>query len=132
MIDQSPTTAPSSYSLHKLWQMTLTELRPQMCKATFNLWLADSQVMAGVSIFSSMVIAVRNKFAEEWLTYRLRPVIVRAVSGIVGHKVDVIFTCKNYAKEKETHTNSKLALFNKGDNLMSTQQTPFPSTARLG
>ncbi len=53
--------------------------------------------------------------------------IVRAVSGIVGHKVAVIFIFKNYAKEKEMPSHSNLNLFIKGDNPMSTQQTPFPS-----
>ncbi|MCP4422826.1 MAG: hypothetical protein GY805_39960 [Chloroflexi bacterium] len=128
MNNQSPATIPPSYSLHKLWQMALTELRSQMCAATFNLWLADSQVMAEVSTLNFIVVAVCNKFAEEWLTYRLRPVIVRAVSGIVGHTVDVIFTYKNYANKLEIPPNSKLNLFIKGDNPMSTQQTPLPST----
>ncbi|MCP4420719.1 MAG: hypothetical protein GY805_29270, partial [Chloroflexi bacterium] len=127
MIDQPPTTAPPSYSPDELWQTALAELRQQMCAATFNLWLANSQVMVEVSTFNFMIIAVCNKFAEEWLTYRLRPVIVRAVSGIVGHKVDVTFIYKNYAKEKEMPSDSKLNLSIKGDNPMSTQQTPFPS-----
>ncbi|MCP4419633.1 MAG: hypothetical protein GY805_23730, partial [Chloroflexi bacterium] len=128
MIDQSPATAPPSYSPHELWQTALAELRQQMCEATFNLWLANSQVVVKVSTFNFMIIAVRNKFAEEWLTYRLRPVIVLAVSGIVGHKVEVTFIYESYAKEKEIPPHSKLNLFIKGDNPMSTQQTPFPST----
>ncbi len=129
MSDPLPTTTPPSYSPHELWQTALTELRQQMCEATFNLWLADSQVIAKVSHLSRMVIAVRNRYAKEWLTHRLHPVIARTVSGIAGHSVTIILVCENYTKWQEVPPKPKSYHCIKGDNPMPTQQTPFPTTS---
>ena len=81
----------------ELWQTALSELRGQMTKATFNSWLADSRVLTEVSTLHSLVIAVRNQYAREWLTHRLAPVIARTLAYITGGRVELHFVCNNYA-----------------------------------
>jgi hypothetical protein len=69
-----------------------------MTKATFNLWLANSQVLPTFSNLAYLVIAVRNCYAQEWLTHRLSTVITRTLTSIAGYQVRICFVCENYAK----------------------------------
>ena len=69
-----------------------------MIKATFNAWLADSCVFPEASSLTFMVIVVRNRYAQEWLTYRLHPVITRALAYITDYGVEAYFVPKNNAK----------------------------------
>lgn len=82
---------PPPYPPEILWSLALGELKQQMTKATFNTWLVDSRVIPEASSPVFLVISVRNQYAYEWLTYRLQPVIVRALSSIAGYKVEVCF-----------------------------------------
>ncbi len=82
---------PPPYPPEILWPLALGELKPQMTKATFNTWLVDSQVIPEASSPTFLVISVRNQYAYEWLTYRLQPVIVRALASIAGYQVGVCF-----------------------------------------
>ena len=77
--------------LGDLWQLALDELRLQMTKATFNTWLADSCILTAASTPIFWVIVVKNEYASEWLTYRLCPVVLRTVDGLVGNKVTICF-----------------------------------------
>ena len=82
---------PPPYPPDILWPMALSELKQQMTKATFNTWLVDSRVVPEASSPAFLVVAVRNQYAYEWLTYRLQPVIVRTLTGMASHKVVVCF-----------------------------------------
>ena len=82
---------PLPYATETLWPLTLGELKQQMTKATFNTWLVDSRVIPEASSPVFLVISVRNQYAYEWLTYRLQPVIVRALAGVAGYQVEVCF-----------------------------------------
>ena len=90
-----PTNAPG-----ELWQEALFELRLQMTKAAFNTWLADSCVLATASTPDFWVIVVRNEFASEWLTYRLCPIVVRTVGGLVGNEVTICFVSRAMRKRR--------------------------------
>ncbi|MCZ7673810.1 MAG: hypothetical protein M5U34_45170 [Chloroflexi bacterium] len=79
------------YSPEILWPIALGELKQQMTKATFNAWLVDSRVIPGASSPVFLVVAVRNQYAYEWLTYRLQPVVVRTLTGMAGYEVGVCF-----------------------------------------
>lgn len=82
---------PLPYAPETLWQIALGELKQQMTKATFNTWLVDSYVIPGASSPVFLVVAVRNQYACEWLTYRLQPVVVRTLAGVAGYEVEVCF-----------------------------------------
>jgi hypothetical protein len=82
---------PPPYPPEILWPLALGELKQQMTKATFNAWLADSQVIPEASSPIFLVISVRNQYAYEWLTYRLQSVIVRTLAGVAGYEVDACF-----------------------------------------
>jgi len=96
----APFVSPPLYATpDDLWRAALTELQLQMTKATFNTWLIDSCVLAQVSTLTCLIISVRNRYAQEWLTHRLRSVIVRTLSSIAGYRVEVHFVYDIYAKE---------------------------------
>ena len=82
---------PPPYPPEILWPLALSELKQQMTKATFNTWLVDSRVVPEASNPAFLVVAVRNQYAYEWLTYRLQPVIIRTLTGMTGHQVVVCF-----------------------------------------
>lgn len=82
---------PPPHAPETLWQIALSELKHQMTKATFNAWLVDSRVLPGASSPAFLVIAVRNQYAYEWLTYRLQSVVVRTLTGMAGYEVGVCF-----------------------------------------
>lgn len=89
--DQQSVSSPPAYTPDELWPAALAELRLQMTKATFNAWLVDSWVISTASQLPFLVVSVRNQYAQEWLTYRLQPVIVRTLTGIAGYTVEVCF-----------------------------------------
>jgi chromosomal replication initiation ATPase DnaA len=82
---------PPPHVPETLWQIALGELKQQMTKDTFNAWLVDSRVIPGASSPAFLVVAVRNQYAYEWLTYRLQPVVVRTLTGMAGYEVAVCF-----------------------------------------
>jgi len=83
--------APLSVALEELWQTTLQELRLQMTQATFDLWLLGSAVVPEASTPLSLTIAVRSRYAPEWLTHRLCHVISRTLAAVAGYPVQVSF-----------------------------------------
>jgi len=76
-----------------LWQEALGELRGQMTRATFDRWLRDSVADPARSSPTLLTVAVRNRYAREWLTGRLLPVVERTVSGLAGQGLAVRFVC---------------------------------------
>ena len=82
---------PLPYDPEELWQVTLEELRLQMTRATFNQWLLGSTVVAEVSTPLFLTVAVRNRYAQEWLTHRLAPVISRTLAAAAGYRLQVRF-----------------------------------------
>lgn len=83
--------SPLPFTPEELWQVALEELRLQMTKATFNQWLLGSAVVPGASTPLSLTVAVRNRYAQEWLTHRLHNAIVRTLGAIAGYRVQVHF-----------------------------------------
>ncbi|MDX1614035.1 MAG: chromosomal replication initiator protein DnaA [Candidatus Promineifilaceae bacterium] len=71
------------------WKATLGELELQMTKATFNTWLKDARLIACDD--SEYVVGVRNDYARDWLENRLADTIVRTLTAITGHPVEVRF-----------------------------------------
>ncbi|MDT8307772.1 MAG: DnaA N-terminal domain-containing protein [Anaerolineae bacterium] len=83
--------SPLPCSAEELWQAALEELRLQMTKATFNQWLLGSAAVLEASTPLSLTVAVRNRYAREWLAHRLHSVIVRTLAAVAGYRVQVRF-----------------------------------------
>ena len=72
-----------------LWTRSLSMLKLQMSRPTFDTWLRGSQVLDhddGV-----LRVGVRHAYAVDWLQHRLSPVIDRTVTTIAGDPVHVEF-----------------------------------------
>ena len=81
--------APLPHSPEALWRLALEELRLQMTRATFDQWLLGSAVVPEASTPLSLTVAVRNRYAQEWLAHRLHRVVGRALAGVAGYRVRV-------------------------------------------
>ena len=73
----------------ELWQRTVDQLRYQLPRSTWETWVRDSR---GVDLAGdTLVVAVGNRYAAEWLGLRLRALIGRTLQGLVGRKFEVEF-----------------------------------------
>ena len=72
-----------------IWSETLSLLQGQMTRAMFN------SVMQGTRLDGAQngayVVQVANDMTKDWLNNRLRNVVERALSSVVGHSVRVEF-----------------------------------------
>lgn len=82
-------SAPIDSSSEQLWRDALSELEHTLTRATFNRWLTRS-ALAGVD-GDSWTIVVPNEEARDWLDYRLRAPIERAVAAVAGRPVALAF-----------------------------------------
>jgi chromosomal replication initiation ATPase DnaA len=74
-----------------LWEQAREEIRQQMTRATFTLLLAGSRAVPEAGGPGLLVVRVRSRYAQEWLTARLEDSIAQTVSGIAGRPVAVCF-----------------------------------------
>jgi hypothetical protein len=77
------------FSPETLWQTALDELRHEMLRATYDLWLAGTRIVVDASSPTLLVVAARGQMARAWLALRLHPVIVRTVRAIAGYRIEV-------------------------------------------
>jgi hypothetical protein len=82
--------APTETTIEEaIWAETLSQLQGQMTKAAFN------SVMQGTTLIGLdgevYVIKVATKLAKEWLENRLRQVVERALSNVIGSAATVEF-----------------------------------------
>jgi hypothetical protein len=77
------------FSPETLWQTALDELRHEMLRATYDLWLVGTRVVVEASSPTLLVVAARDQMARAWLALRLHPVIVRTVRAIAGYRIEV-------------------------------------------
>jgi hypothetical protein len=73
----------------QLWQETLTVLRHQMTKGTFDAWLKDSRFASRTE--AVLVVAVKSDQARIWLEHRLKSVIERAVLQVWDEPLSIMF-----------------------------------------
>ncbi|MGB9592657.1 MAG: DnaA N-terminal domain-containing protein, partial [Anaerolineae bacterium] len=71
------------------WQATLGELQLQLAKSTFDAWLRDTTLVAAED--GVYTIGARNSYARDWLDHRMRGLVKRTLTRIVGRQVDVRF-----------------------------------------
>ncbi len=84
---------PGALPPKEAWEVARSQLRLQMSKSTYETWVRDSVYMAHED--GAFVIGVPNAYAKDWLSMRLRPLIKRTLSGIVGRAVDVTFVVRS-------------------------------------
>ncbi|MEW6142052.1 MAG: chromosomal replication initiator protein DnaA [Chloroflexota bacterium] len=76
-------------SASDIWESALGELQVQVSKPNFDTWLKDTR---GVSCRDGLfTVGVPNAFVGEWLNSRLRPLIARTISSILGKNTDIEF-----------------------------------------
>lgn len=71
------------------WIQVLAELRLQLTQITVDRWLADSCLLEREN--GRAVIQVKDEYAVEWCTGRLKKPIQRTLSGVLGEEVEVEF-----------------------------------------
>lgn len=75
-----------------IWTKTLSQLRLETTKATYNTVLEGSRL---VSVNGVYTIEAPSEIAREWLDYRLRPVVARALGGVTDQVIEpakLVFT----------------------------------------
>jgi chromosomal replication initiator protein len=82
------TTGPGN-GAQNLWETALAQLQVQVTRPNFDTWLKDTvglQFSDGV-----FLVGAPNDFVTAWLSTKLRPVIAKTLTGIIGQPVDVSF-----------------------------------------
>ncbi|WP_347245963.1 DnaA N-terminal domain-containing protein [Thermogutta sp.] len=77
----------------RLWQRALGELQLELTRATFETWLRGSRAIACED--GTFVIRVANTYARDWLESRLKPVVERVLTRVVGQPTTVRFIVNN-------------------------------------
>lgn len=72
-----------------IWSAVLRELQMQLTRATFDTWLRNTTLVGREE--DQFTIKVPTPAAAEWLGNRLRPVVERTLSAVVGHTCRVKF-----------------------------------------
>ncbi len=76
-----------------IWEAALGELQVQVTQPNFDTWLKDTE---GVKYRDDVfVIGAPNAFVAEWLESRLKSLIKKALTGIVGNAVEIRFVVKS-------------------------------------
>ena len=68
--------------------MVKNDLRLQMTAATSDTWLKQTTAHRDGD---TLIIQPHNRFAYEWLSMRLRPIIANTVKDICGPKTTIAF-----------------------------------------
>ena len=68
--------------------MVKNDLRLQMTAAVFDMWIKPTKAHRHGD---TLVIKSHNRFAYEWLSMRLRPMIANTVKEVCGPKTTIEF-----------------------------------------
>jgi len=71
------------------WSAALGQLQLSVTRANFDTWLRDTVGLRHDD--DAFVVGAPNEFAIEWLNVRMKPLLVKALSGVLGHGTDVRF-----------------------------------------
>ncbi len=73
----------------RVWDTALGQLQLQVTRPNFDTWLKDTVGLAAAN--GTFLIGTPSDFVSEWLSEKMRPVIARTVSAILGQPVSVHF-----------------------------------------
>lgn len=76
----------------RIWQAAQGELQLQLTRATYETWVRDSYGLSYED--GTLVVAVENPYAKDWLENRLLGTIKRTLAGILGRTVELRFTVR--------------------------------------
>ena len=80
---KDPAACRLETSAQELWELALNELQLQVTRPNYETWLKDT---IGLRFDNgSFVVGAPNDFATEWLSTKLRPLIAKTLTGIIGH-----------------------------------------------
>lgn len=90
----TPTTADDS---RKLWQSVLDEAALSMTKATFNTWLKDTTLISVKPDGEGehWTVAVRNEYAQDWLSNRLDDSIRRIATAMHDRPITISYVVRS-------------------------------------
>jgi chromosomal replication initiator protein len=71
------------------WNAALGQLQLSVTRANFDTWLRDTVGLRHDS--DAFVVGAPNDFAIEWLGARMKPLISKALAGVLGYAVEVTF-----------------------------------------
>jgi len=72
-----------------LWQAALRDLAAQVSRANYDTWLEGTEGLRLVA--DTLVVGTKSEFVTAWLQKRLRPSIIRSLTELAGHSLDVAF-----------------------------------------
>lgn len=76
-------------SVQRIWATALGQLQIQVTPPNYDTWLKHT---VGLGLDDGhFLVGTPSEFVSEWLKTRLRPVIAKTVSGILGRPLDVRF-----------------------------------------
>ncbi|HXW01191.1 MAG TPA: DnaA N-terminal domain-containing protein, partial [Anaerolineae bacterium] len=87
----SPLAQPSVNEA--IWAETQAVLRPQMTRATYDTIIQGTRLLGREN--GNYIIGVQTEMAKEWLENRLRDIVRRALSNVIGVTVNVEFRLTN-------------------------------------
>ncbi len=76
----------------QLWQAALNVLQQQVARKEFDTWLKTSTIVDFAD--GTIVVAMPNTFAVEWVENRVKPVIERTLSELVGYSLKARFVVR--------------------------------------
>ena len=73
------------------WVLCLAELEGQVTRPNFDTWLSGTVGLAlrDGDLAVELVVGAASAFAKEWLAGKLRPIISRTASGLLGRPTEV-------------------------------------------
>ena len=77
---------------NEIWTKTLSQLRLETTKATYNTILEGSRLASINGVFT---IEAPSEISREWLEYRLRPIVARALGSVTDQVIEpakLVFT----------------------------------------
>ena len=84
-----PAASRPETSAQHLWEIALAELQLQVTRPNYETWLKDTVAVRFDN--GHFVVGAPNDFATEWLSTKLRPLIAKTLSSIIGYPVEVTF-----------------------------------------
>ena len=116
-----PAACRPDTSAEHLWEVALAELQLRVTRPNYETWLKDT---VGVLFDNGLfVVGAPNDFATEWLSTKLRPLIAKTLSGIIGRPVEVTF---QLLASHPDGTPSTAPLFEPETTAPPPPLTPFP------
>jgi chromosomal replication initiator protein len=76
----------------QLWQAALNVLQQQVARKEYETWLKTSSIADFDN--GTIIVAMPNTFAVEWVENRIKPLVERTLSEIVGYALKVRFVVR--------------------------------------